>query len=158
MLTMYHIALILHIIGIILLAGVTLVDYVLFRQFWLQVAIDRPGALGVQQGLSKLAALIRLGGILLVLSGVAMMAITRGAFGEQLWFRVKFILIIFIIINGIGLGRRQGKNLRRLLTAGGPAAHGDTAFLTIQKRLRLFHLLQLMLLLSIFILSVFKFN
>lgn len=155
--TLYHLALVLHIAGLTTMAGTTLVDYVLFQQFWKQVTKDRAGSLAVNETMSRLPMLLGIGMILLIVSGVTMMAVTNGAFGEQVWFRIKFALVVAIIINGVAVGRRQGIKLKKLLSA--ERARGSEAgLLQIKRTIRLFHLVQLILFVVIFILSVFKFN
>src|SRR5215207_6268648 len=106
--TLYQIALITHIIGLSTMAGSTLSAYVLSRKFWHQYSSDKSKAIAIHDAASKFPTLFAIGIILLILSGVAMMAITRGAFGEQLWFKIKFGLIIAVIVNGLAVGRRQG--------------------------------------------------
>jgi hypothetical protein len=154
----YHLALVAHISGLTIMAGATVVDALITRQFWKSYFEDKSRALGINQAMSKIPLLFGIGILLLILSGVAMMGMTGGAFGEQLWFRIKFGLVILIILNGLAVGRRLGTKLKKLLAAeiktGSPAA----ALLPIREKLNVFHAAQLTLFLLIFILSVFKFN
>src|SRR5260221_6489995 len=113
--TLYQIALVAHIIGLATMAGTTLADYVLTKQFWRQYANDRPKAIAINAARSKFPMLFGIGIILLILSGVTMMGITHGAFGEQIWFRIKFGFVILIIVNGAVVGRRQVTKLKNLL-------------------------------------------
>ncbi|HVI44393.1 MAG TPA: hypothetical protein VM802_05975 [Chitinophaga sp.] len=158
MMIIYHIALITHIAGLAMMAGITLADFILFRQFWKQLAKAREGGLAVSEALFKLPIAFGIGILFLIASGVTMMAITHGAFGEQLWFRIKFALVILIIINGLAFGRRQGLKLRRFLTSGETGITMEQGLLKIKGNLQLFHLLQLAMFIIIFTLSVFKFN
>ena len=156
--TFYQLSLVLHIIGLTMMAGTTLIDYVVIRRFWVQLAIEKQRGLVLLGLLSRLPVVLGIGFLLLVLSGVSMMGITHGVFGEQLWFRVKFALITCIIINGIALGRRLGVQLRKVLATELSPLEEAEKLSRIRKGLRLFHFLQLSFFLVIFVLSVFKFN
>ena|SRR5713226_5470832 len=156
--TIYYSALVGHIVGLTLMAGTTVSDYIVFRQFWKQVPIDRSKGIVIQRAVSRFPLLFGIGFIFLVISGVTMMAITHGVFGEQIWFRIKFALIIIIIINGLAFGRRQGVKLKRYLSEELPGINGEQNLLRIKRNLGLFHLLQIALFILIYVLSVFKFN
>lgn len=152
--TIYYTALVTHIVGITMMAGTTLADYIIFKQFWKQYALDRQGGIAVNAAISRFPAVFGIGFLLLIISGVTMMYLTHGAFGEQTWFRIKFSLIILIVINGLVFGRRQGINLRRHLMSGIP----DENIARIKANLNIFHISQMVIFITIFTLSVFKFN
>lgn len=156
--TIYHAALATHITGITMMAGTTLMDYVVFKQIWKQYWADKTKALAISEALAKLQIVFGSGFLLLLISGITMMYLTHGVFGEQTWFRIKFGLILLIMINGIGFGRRLGVRLRKLLPEeiSGIDVSGQT--LKIRDNLNLFHVTQLAIFLTIFVLSVFKFN
>jgi len=157
-LTIYHIALVTHITGLTMMAGATLAHYITFKQFWKQVRNDKPKGLAIREAMSKLPLLVGIGFILLIISGVGMMAITRGAFGEQIWFRIKFGLIILIILNGLAIGRKQDLKLTKILSEGTSGKDVVAKLLRVKNNLNQYHIAQLAFFLIIFILSVFKFN
>lgn len=150
--------LVLHITGITMMAGATVVDSIVQQQFWKQYKIDKQKALGIIETAAKFARLIPIGFILLLVSGVGMMAITHGAYGEQNWFRIKMILVVITVINGIAVGRRNGNKLRRFVTAEMAGADAAVAILSTRKKLVWFNAIQLLVFLAIFVLGVFKFN
>ena len=156
--TIYHMALVGHIVGLTLMAGTTMADYIAFKQFWKQMATDRLKGLATREATSKFPMLIGIGILLLIISGITMMAITHGAFGEQIWFRIKFGLVLIIIINGLAVGRRQGVKLNKILSEEMPDQNRAAILPKMQRNIRLFHTVQLTLFISIFVLSVFKFN
>ncbi|MEO7045109.1 MAG: hypothetical protein ABI091_07345, partial [Ferruginibacter sp.] len=137
------------------MAGTTFVDYTTFKTFWKQFALDREKSLGLLEATGKFSRLIGIGAALLILTGFGMMAITKGVFGEQLWFRIKFALVIVIIANALLNGRRLGLKLRKTVADGGVNATLQTE--SFRTRLNWFHLIQLLLFLVIIFLSVFKF-
>jgi uncharacterized membrane protein SirB2 len=155
-LNFYHLALVIHITGFTMMAGITLADFVTTRQFWKQFATDKPKGIGINNAMAKFPKFFGIGIILLILSGVTMMAITNGAFGEQIWFQIKFGLVILIIVNGLAIGRRQGTKLRKLLASGNESI--DAKLFKVKSRLNWFHTTQIILFTIIFLLSVFKFN
>ena len=148
--------LLLHLIGFMLFAGSTVADFVAFRQFWKQYESDKTKAAAILQGMSKFPAVIRIGIITIVLTGVGMMAVTHGAFGEQLWFRIKFGLVVVVILNGVLVGRRQGVQLRKIAEENTPEAVEKAQ--KIRGNVSLFHTIQFTLFFVIVLLSVFKFN
>lgn len=154
----YDLALVTHLVGLTLMAGTTILSYLFYKRFWMQFAIDRSKGIAIHSALSGTASLFGIGFLLLILSGVTMMFITHGAFGEQTWFRIKFGLILIIVLNALLVGRRQGRKLRKYLAS---TASDDSAvkqFLKLKGNINLFLIAQMLLFLIIFILSVFKFN
>jgi cytochrome c553 len=155
--TVYHIALVLHIVGLTLMAGITIADYIISKQFWKQLAYDKSRAMAFNEIMVQLPRLLGVGAALLIITGVTMMAVTRGVFGEQTWFRIKFALVILAIVNGLVIGRRQGVKLKKLL-AGETTGAYTAPLLKIKNTLTWFHTAQMVFFLLIFTLSVFKFN
>lgn len=153
----YPLALVTHITGLTIMAGTTLVDYLLFKQFWKQFVKEKAKGLAISEAISVLPVLFGIGIVLLIISGVTMMAMTNGVFGEQLWFRIKFGLVILIILNGLLVGRKQGSKLRKILSEDA-SGENDVRLLKIKRNLNSFHISQMLMFITIFILSVFKFN
>jgi len=153
--TLLSACLVLHIIGLTMMAGTTLIDTLIYKQFWKQYNTNQVKAAGTLEATSKLPALFGIGFLLLVLSGMGIMLLTKGIFGEQTWFRIKMILVVATVINGLAFGRRTGIQVRKAFT------NENTSPLnlaSLKRKLSAFHLLQLGLFLAIFILGVFKFN
>ena len=86
------------------------------------------------------------------------MIITQGAFGAQLWFKVKMIVLLIIIINAVILSRNSGVMLKRLITEDTKGKEMNPELTSAKWRIRIFYLIQLSLIVTIFVLSVFKFN
>jgi len=156
--TIYHTALVTHITGLTMMAGTTLMDYVIFKQVWKQYAIDKMRSLAISEAMVKLQIVFGTGFLFLLISGITMMYLTHGVFGEQTWFRIKFGLILVIMINGLAFGRRQGVKLRKLLPEEISGGNLSNQILKIKDNLNLFHISQLAIFITIFVLSVFKFN
>ena len=142
----------LHLAGLVIMAGTTIVDYVVFRAFLKLPDAQRQVVLVT----AKFSRLIGIGAALLILTGFGMMFLTNGAFGEQLWFRIKFALVLILIANALIVGRRQGSKFRGLMTDH-PSAQSPH-FPALVKTLNRFYLAQLTIFAAIVFLSVFKFN
>lgn len=144
-----------HIIGISLMAGVTVADFVLTRKFWaFYVKAPQEGIL-VRKISNKLPVLIMAGILLILLSGVGMMIATHGVFDTFLWFRIKMGLVLLVILNAILFGRRQNAQLNKILAQAEPE---EQLLQGIRKNLNTFHITQLTLFVFIYFLSTFKFN
>jgi hypothetical protein len=164
--TLFQIALITHIVGITLMAGTTLVEYLLTRHFW-KLYVGNGAAITSHEDGFNFHLLVNIGIIFLILSGVTMFVITQGFFAKQLWFQIKIGLIVIIAINGSVIGRKQDVKLKRLLSLEKLKIHQDISsgqedgkadLMKVKNHLDLFYISQLCMFLIIFTLSVFKFN
>ena len=140
------------------MAGATVVDTIVQKQFWKQYKYDKQKAAGTIETAAKLARLIPAGFILLLASGIAIMALTHGAYGEQTWLKIKIVLVVIVVVNGIAVGRRIGIKLQRFVAAEITGADATLNILPLKKKLAWFYVTQLLLFLAIFVLGVFKFN
>jgi len=146
----------LHLIGLVIMAGTTIVDYVTFKTFWNLFEQEKEKSRSLLQVMSRFSRLIGIGAAVLILTGLGMMVITGGVFGEQWWFRIKFALVILLVLNGVFIGRRQGSRLRKLIVDCGFDLTRQT--IRIRSNLNRFYLTQLAIFLVIIFLSIFKFN
>jgi len=154
--TFYHTLLLLHLVGLTLFAGTTIADFVTFKQFGKQYDHNKIQPLALLPAMASLQVLMRVGIAVIILAGIGLMAMTRGAYGEQLWFRIKFALVLLIIVNSIVVGNRQRIKLKKTFEANDP---NTPAIVTaIRNKLNRFYYIQLTSLFAIVLLSVFKFN
>ena len=155
--TLLQVGLFLHIIGLTTVAGVTLVSYITSRQFWIQYTQDKQKGFAIMQSISKLPMVIGTGLLVLIISGIMMLAATGGAYGQQLWFRIKMIFVLLIIASSIFLKRRLEKRLRKWVLED---MHGNRTqqIGILVGKIAYVHLFLLAFFIIIFILSVFRFN
>jgi hypothetical protein len=156
--TLYQIALTIHIVGLSTVAGATLVDYIFGRKLWREYFDNQVKAVAINEARSGITVVFVVGFALLILSGVTMMGITTGAFASQIWFKIKFGVIVLIITNDVIVRKRYGSKLSRLLSEESTDASSKLALLEIRNAMTLFHFSQCIFVLIVFILSVFKFN
>jgi uncharacterized membrane protein len=156
--TFYHIALVAHIVGITIMAGTTFIDFVTFRTFWKAFRRDKAKALLLKNYLYKLQKFLGIGMLVILVSGVLMMIKLHEVWGAQLWFRIKMGVLLLIIINGLGLRRRLGSKLNKMLTADLSDNSSGEDFNRISRNFTAVQEIQMLLFVIIYVLSVFKFN
>lgn len=137
------------------MAGAVLADYVIRRRMNPYLITDKSRAVGVLDGVAGLSRLIGIGAILLVVTGIAMLSIFKGAVGAALWFRIKMVLVVLVALNGAVILRRNSDRMKVLLQSGDD--RNNAAILGLKRRMGVYHGIELLLFLAIFILSVFKF-
>jgi uncharacterized membrane protein SirB2 len=151
-----NIFLIIHLTGLALVAGTTVVDTVTFRFFSKSFEKERERSLNLLALMEKLDALLGIGVALLILSGTGLLIITHGAFFHQTWFKIKLVLILTLILNGFIVGGRQKSKLKTSINENSPAFDIQTN--QAIRNIKMFYLAQMSLLLTIIFLSVFKYN
>jgi NADH:ubiquinone oxidoreductase subunit 6 (subunit J) len=137
-----------------MMAGSVLADFSIYRRLNKYLIADKQKAVTILEGPAKLPVLIGVGAALLILTGVGMVSIFRESVTSMLWFRVKMILVLLVLLNGIVLARPGAVKLRATLLQN--AAQDNRRIEGLGKNLRTIYVLQLVLFLSIFILSVFR--
>jgi uncharacterized membrane protein SirB2 len=146
----------LHLIALVLMAGTTLVDFISLRSFWRLIEKQKERAFGLLEATVSYSRMIGIGAAMLVITGIGMMFITHGVFGEQLWFRIKFVFVLLLVANGLFIGRRLGLRLRK--TVSGTDQLNPDRIAQVRKNLYRFHISQLLIFAVIIFLSIFKFN
>jgi hypothetical protein len=154
--TLLQLFLLLHLAGFALLAGTVLTNYLVSLQCWKYVETNKPKELAINSSILILERIIVIGGIITVLSGISMVLILHGAVLSQLWFRIKMLVLILIILNNAIVARRQSSKLNSLLTGQHNIHTSDPA--AIRLNLSRYYVTQFVLVFTIMILSVFKFD
>lgn len=154
---LYNIALVTHVVGITLAAGATVFDFVIVSIHWQHRSKSILDSFVSETILNKVSRLIGVGMLLIILSGIGMMAFLHGVWGQQIWFRIKMIILVIIIVNAIVFRRLLGIRFQNMLSA----EHGDVAsqqLLDVRRNIRIVQVVQMLLFITIFVLSIFKFN
>jgi len=150
--------LVLHIIGLATMAGTTIVSYVCYGQFWKQYALGKQSAMAILNVTASFRFLFAGGFLLLLISGIGMVALSHGLFAQQLWFRIKMGLLVLILLNGAVYGQRLTSKLRQAVEmqlAGGNVLDNLER---LKSSILVMHIGQLLLFAGIFVLSIYKFN
>lgn len=158
MLRFLQAGLLLHLIGLTTIVGTTLVSYIILRQFRTEYIQDKHKGFAIMQALLKLPALVGIGLGVQIISGAMMLAAMGGGYAQQLWFKIKMLIVILIIAGTIALNRSMQRRLRRWVLD--DMMYGDKSrqIGTLASRIGYFQLMLLSFFLIIFMLSVYKFN
>jgi uncharacterized membrane protein len=156
--TLYHIALVGHVIGITIMAGTTFIDFITFRQFNRSFPGDRAKALLLENYLYRLQRFMGVGMLVILASGVLMMVKLHEVWGQQIWFRIKMGFLLLIIINGLALRRIVGSKLKRILEENATGDMPGIKFNGLKRNFTSIQLIQMLFFICIYVLSVFKFN
>lgn len=150
-----HWYLVLHITGFTLMAGTIAADFAINRRLGKYLLSDKHKAISILEGSAGFPALIGIGGLLLLTTGIGMVVLFKGAVAQMLWFRIKMILVVLVALNGSLVLRKQAGKLKLLLADTGSA--GNNQILALSRTMGIFHVIELLLFLAIFFLSVFQF-
>jgi hypothetical protein len=101
--------------------------------------------------MDKFSVLLGIGAALLILSGTGIVFITHGAFAHQIWFKIKLVMILTLILSGFLVGAKQKIKLKKCLEM------DDRAEVPI-RNIKLFYLAQMAVFFTIILLSIFKFS
>ena len=146
----------LHITGIVIMAGTTMIDYLTFRTFCQFTDTGDDRATGLIPLMAKYGAFVRTGAITLILTGVALFVIDKGEIWGQVWFKVKLALIIAVVVNGIFSGNKQGHRLRATVMA---HTTGFSQYIAIiRESLSRFYPIQLTLFFLLILVSMLRSN
>lgn len=148
----------LHIVGIVIMAGTTFADYFTFRQLLRYLRQDAQKAVAVNIATAKFSQLMSLGMLLLIFSGVLMVSVYGHAFTTQIWFRIKMGIVLLILLNGILIARPSMLKLQKLLPSVADNSEAAGRIEVLKKRISVFHVTQLLLFVIVFTLSAFRFS
>ncbi|XZF15466.1 hypothetical protein ACTHGU_04970 [Chitinophagaceae bacterium MMS25-I14] len=141
----------LHLCGLVVMAGTTVVDYVTFKTFCRMADAGDSRAQGLLPIMAQYGNLVRTGAATLILTGLAMLVLTKGIWWEQLWFRIKMGLVILLILNGMLVGNSLGLKFRKMIVNGSGPGIAD-----VRVNLNRFYLVQLAIFLLIILASTIR--
>ncbi len=151
--TLLHLFLTLHLIALTLAVGATTANAFALRQFWKIYDVNPEHGIVGFKGIRKFQVVGGIGLLLLIISGVVLLALYHFAYGPQLWFRIKMICLLLIFVNALSFGRIASSRLGKLINQG----QGELDITRLRKSLSLFHVVQLSLFAIIIVLASFRF-
>ena len=151
--TLLQLLLVLHITGFATLAGIVAADTAIYGRLRKYLIADKNRALTMLESSASFAVLIRISAIVIIASGIGMVSLAPG-FSGMLWFKIKMVLVLGIIINGAIVGQRLMNRLKGMLNT---AIINNVEIDALKGRLSLMYAVQLLLFIAVFTLSVFKF-
>lgn len=152
----YDAAKTLHIVGITVAAGMSLMDFILFRYFWNSAPRQPQESILIEKIIGRLQRVMSIGMLLTIAAGVTMMVYLHAVWGQQLWLRIKMGILLLLIINALSFRRILGKRIHARVTQ----AQNMQALQSrsLRSGMTAVQITQLVLFLVIFVLSVFRFN
>jgi hypothetical protein len=153
--TSLQLYLVLHIVGFTMMAGTIVADFVIRQRMNKYLITEKNRSVIILESAAAFPLLISIGALLLISTGVGMVIIFKGLVFSMLWFRIKMILVVLTVLNGAIIINRNTKKLKGLLNEN--STHSNGAILALNGRMAIFYSAQIILLLSIFVLSVFRF-
>jgi hypothetical protein len=151
--TLLQLLLVLHITGFVTLAGIVAADTAIYGRLRKFLIADKNRALVMLDSSASFGLLIRISAIVVIATGIGMVSLAPG-FSGMLWFKIKMVLVLGIIVNGALVGQRLMNRLKSLLNT--PIIN-NVEIESVKGRLSLMYSVQLLLFVTIFTLSVFKF-
>jgi len=152
----FRIILALHITGIVIMAGTTMIDYLTFKTFWKFADAGDNRVFGLIPLMAKYGIFVRAGAIAIIFTGITLFVWGKGAIWAQPWFKVKTVLVIALILNGLFIGNKQGHKLRETVMAHGADFVAYTTL--IRESMNRFYPIQLTLFFLIILISMIRFN
>ncbi len=156
--TLYNIALVTHVAGITIMAGTTFIDFITFNAFWKAFWTDKAKGLVLADFLYKLQRFMGIGMLVILVSGITMMVKLHQVWGAQTWFRIKMGLLLLIIINGLAIRRRIGSKLKKVLSEDLSGNGASEKLGEVKRNFKAVQVIQMLLFVVIYVLSIFKFN
>jgi len=150
-----QVLLVLHIVGFTIMAGTIIADFSIQRRLNKYLISEKSKSVTILESTAGFPVLISIGVLLLLSTGIGMVVIFKGLVFNMLWFRIKMILVLLVLVNGAIILRRNAVKLKDLLVRNSAESNG--AILALRSRMAIFHGTQLILFVAIFVLSVFRF-
>lgn len=145
-------ALAIHLLCFALLAGGSIGAKVLHGAMRSRIAGTPAQAAVLLSAMLRFSIVAQVGGGLMLVSGIGLLAVERWAYWGQGWLYVKLVLFILLMANGPLVARPAAKQLLGALESG---ASGDAVTAPL-KRLEIFHVVQVTGLVGIVLLAVLK--
>ena len=143
----------LHLGGLTIMAGTTVVDYFTFKTFCRMTDEGNNRSLGLLPIMARYGELVRIGAAILILTGIVMLVLANGVWWGQRWFKIKLALVILLILNGMFVGNIQGLKFRKIVMDS-PALVQQ--IVDVRANLNRFYLMQLTMFLLIILISVIQ--
>lgn len=148
--------LVLHITGIALMAGGTLGVFVSLRQLWKYVPAEQQKAALLLRSSAGYTIFFGIGAGLILISGFLLLRAFQFSVTGQAWFRIKMALVVLLFLNARIVAAPVINRLKKLLAADTNVMDLPQLF-SLKRRLTVFHVVQFMMFLVIFVLAVYRF-
>jgi len=141
-----------HLCGLVIMAGTTVVDYLTYKTFCSLVDAGDVLARGLLSVMARYGSLVRAGAGILLLSGIIMVVLNNAWLGET-WFKVKLALVIILVLNGAFIGNGLGMKFRKIALCDITLVQQNAK---IRTELNWFYIIQLILFLLIILVTTIR--
>ena len=147
-----RLALAIHLLCFAFLAGGSIGAKVLHGAMRAKIASTPAQAAVLLSAMLRFSIVAQIGGGLMLVSGIGLLAVEHWAYWGQGWLYAKLVLFILLMANGPLVARPAAMQLLGALESGGSGA----AVAAPLKRLEIFHMVQVTGLVGIVLLAVLK--
>jgi hypothetical protein len=151
--TLIQLLLVLHITGFVTLAGIVVADTAIYGRLRKLLIADKNRAFTMLDSSASFGIIIRISALVVIATGIGMVSLVPG-FSGMLWFKIKMVLVLCIIINGAVVGQRLINRLKSRLNT---SVINNVEIEALKSRISLMYTVQLLLFVAVFTLSIFKF-
>lgn len=151
-------AMILHFIGITGIAGGFFGNIFIERQLWKQLKVAPYRAVTLLPVIRVFPTVIQLGSIVMLISGLMLLSSLNWELKSEVWFSVKMILYLFFNLNCLLVAKPTSEKLGELipnLFETDPEVNTELA--SLRRKMKWFHISELVIIIGIYIVSVYKF-
>jgi hypothetical protein len=150
-------ALFIHIIGITCIAGGSIGGLFLEKHIWKHIR-ESPEKVHVLGPLmSQYPAIIQVGTLLMLISGLMMLEALGWVVAGQWWFIIKMVLVVALVLNGVLVAKPNGTKLRMLVPRLVKGENVKAEIAQVKKNMTWFHISELSMLVVVYLLAVFRF-
>lgn len=154
---LFSFGLFIHIIGITCIAGGSIGGLILENHIWKQIRKSPEGVKVLGPLMSKYPVIIQVGTLLMLISGLMMLAAIGWVVAGQWWFVIKMIFVVALVLNGILIARPNGKKLQKLVSLLMKGQPVQNELKMVKKIMTLFHVSEMAMLLIVYLLAIFRF-
>lgn len=154
---LFSIGLFFHIIGITCIAGGSIGGLILEIQIWKHMQ-SSPGKIQVLGPMMrKYPIIIQIGTLIMLISGIIMLDAIHWRIVDQWWFIIKMGFVVALVLNGVLVAKPNAHKLQMLVPRiiKGETLHNEVR--QVKKKLTLFHISEMTMLMIVYILAVFRF-
>lgn len=155
--SLFSIGLFVHIIGITCIAGGSIGGIILEYQIWKYVFSSPDKVMVLGPLMSKYPIIIQVGTLLMLISGLIMLGSTHWVLAHQWWFIIKMMLVVSLVLNGLLVAKPNTQKLQGLITR---IIDGEPLLREVhqvKRRLIVFHVSEMAMLLAVYLLAIFRF-
>lgn len=153
---LYSLGLFIHIVGITITSGGSIGGYLLERQIWKHIPESPLKSKSLTCLLSKYSMIIHTGTLLMIISGIMMLAALGWVAVGQQWFVIKMVFVIGLSLSGFFIGGPNSMRLHKLIIRQMNAEEVSIELNKVKRNMILFRISEALMVLTIYLLAIFR--